>query len=166
VPLDGSGEAERLLSVVHKMVEGSTIEVTLFGVGRPPRATARRRNGLARPLPIATVGTAVRAVIGPEPPTYVETRDQAVERCEHELLEYLDGVARQLQQTGIRVQTAARLGEPAHEICDFAEREEFDAIVMATHGRAGLGRTLHGSVTAAVVREGVAPVLVVPPGPG
>jgi nucleotide-binding universal stress UspA family protein len=57
------------------------------------------------------------------------------------------------------------MGEPAKEIIDFARRGQFDLIVMATHGRSGLQRTLHGSVTAAVIRSGVAPVLVIPAKP-
>jgi len=37
------------------------------------------------------------------------------------------------------------------------------AIVMATHGRSGIGRLVYGSVAAAVLRRGETPVVMVRP---
>lgn len=52
---------------------------------------------------------------------------------------------------------------PVHtEILTFAERNQIDLIVMATHGRMGIKHLLIGSVTERVVRESRCPVLVVP----
>lgn len=52
-------------------------------------------------------------------------------------------------------------GEPAEEILSFAERENFDLIVIGSHGRTGLSRLLLGSVAEAVVRGAKCPVLTV-----
>lgn len=164
VPLDRSPLSEGALSVVTHLIEGTETEVTLFTVGEAPKATVQRRKGLRRPLPLASlVGSFPRGVIPATPARYVETKGQAVERVEHELLEYLDEVGRPLAETGHPVHAAVYFGEPAHTIIDFAKRGQFDLIVMATHGRSGLRETLQGSVTAEVIRSGVCPVLVLRP---
>ena len=49
---------------------------------------------------------------------------------------------------------------PAEGIIDAAEREGCDLIVMASHGRRGLGRMLMGSQTAEVLGFSKIPVLV------
>ena len=48
---------------------------------------------------------------------------------------------------------------PAEAIVEYAEREEADMIVIATHGRSGLKRVLIGSVAERVVRHASCPVL-------
>lgn len=164
VPLDGSARSEEVLPLVKHLLEMGVEEVTLFTVAEVPEATRRRRRALQRPLPLAALaGAFPRGVIEATPPAYLETKDQAVERREHELLEYLDEVGRPLLETGRSIHAAVHFGEPASEVIEFARRRRFDLIVMATHGRSGLLETLHGSVTAAVIRSGVAPVLVVRP---
>ena len=50
-------------------------------------------------------------------------------------------------------------GQPAEEIVQLAADEDVDLIVMATHGRTGLGHLLMGSVAEAVVRTAPCPVL-------
>jgi len=51
-------------------------------------------------------------------------------------------------------------GEPANVITEAAENENFDLIVMATHGRTGLTRLFLGSVAEKVIRHSPCPVLV------
>jgi nucleotide-binding universal stress UspA family protein len=51
------------------------------------------------------------------------------------------------------------VGSPAHAICDLADEERVDMIVMGTHGRTGLRRLLMGSVAEHVVRWANCPVL-------
>lgn len=51
------------------------------------------------------------------------------------------------------------VGSPAHAICDLADEEGVDMIVMGTHGRTGLKRLLMGSVAEHVVRWANCPVL-------
>lgn len=50
-------------------------------------------------------------------------------------------------------------GSPAETIVDYAERFDYDLVVMPTHGREGLSRYLLGSVTEKVVRLSSVPVL-------
>jgi nucleotide-binding universal stress UspA family protein len=53
------------------------------------------------------------------------------------------------------------IGEPAWDICKIAEDEQYDMVVMGSHGRTGLGHMLLGSVAERVVRLSPCPVLVV-----
>jgi nucleotide-binding universal stress UspA family protein len=48
-------------------------------------------------------------------------------------------------------------------IVDYANRERFDLIAMATHGRSGLARLLAGSVASRVLERTDLPVLLVRP---
>lgn len=50
-------------------------------------------------------------------------------------------------------------GNPAPTIAEYAERYDYDVIVMPTHGREGVSRYLLGSVTEKVVRLASVPVL-------
>ena len=54
-------------------------------------------------------------------------------------------------------------GEAATEIVRVAKERDVDIIVIASHGRTGLGRILFGSTAEAVVRHAACPVLVVKP---
>jgi nucleotide-binding universal stress UspA family protein len=165
VPLDGSDTALEVLPVVRRLVEGTAAQVTLFTADRPPKATTtRQRRAVGRPVPVPSMpGSPIRGVITPEPLAYAESRDQAIERREHELLEQLADIARPLIEAGGRVQTAVHFGDPVTEITEFAKRGGFDLIALATHGRSSLGKALHGSVAAGVIRSGVTPVLLVRP---
>ena len=51
----------------------------------------------------------------------------------------------------------------AQTIIEFAEANDVDLIVLATHGRTGLPRFIMGSVAAHVVRKSKCPVLTVKP---
>jgi nucleotide-binding universal stress UspA family protein len=76
----------------------------------------------------------------------------------------LESVALELRRRGLRA-TAVVLtaGDPAAALVDLATLEEVDLIVLATHGRGGLGRWLYGSVADAISRTAPVPVLLVRP---
>ena len=52
-------------------------------------------------------------------------------------------------------------GTPTAEIVSFAERNNVDLIVMASHGLTGLSRLLMGSTAEGVMRRAPCPVLIV-----
>ena len=54
-------------------------------------------------------------------------------------------------------------GDPADEVVKFANEQGIDLIVMGTHGRKGLDRTLMGSVADHVIKNAAAPVLTINP---
>jgi universal stress protein A len=55
------------------------------------------------------------------------------------------------------------VGTPYRKIVEVAEAEKVDLIVMATHGRTGLGHLMLGSVAERVVRTAPWPVLTIRP---
>lgn len=73
------------------------------------------------------------------------------------IMEYLQNRAERLE--GLKVSTHMTMGDPASEILEMAEGA--DLVVMASHGRGGLGRWLLGSVATKVVRGCTVPVLVI-----
>ncbi len=75
--------------------------------------------------------------------------------------EYLQGVQTALAAQGIDAQLEIRRGDVAEEVLIFADKCDADMIIMATHGRANLGRWVYGSVADAVLRGADCPVLVV-----
>jgi nucleotide-binding universal stress UspA family protein len=62
---------------------------------------------------------------------------------------------------GIEVESVFLEGSPAHEIVDFAEKNDVDLIVMGTLGKTGVQKFLLGSVAQNVVRHSRKAVLVV-----
>ncbi len=164
VPVDGSSFSEQAIPAARELLTGGTEEATLLTISDAPKATRHRRRGSRRPVPVGAMsGFAPTGVLPVDPPVYAETKDQAVERREQELLAYVNQAGRSLAETGRSIHTAVHFGDPAVAIIDFAKGGQFDLIVMATHGRSGLRETLQGSVTAEVIRSGVTPVLVVRP---
>lgn len=73
---------------------------------------------------------------------------------------YLEGVR---ERAGADAQSIIRAGEPGDVILDVAREIEARAIVIATHGRSGVGRWLYGSTASHVLRHANVPVLVVGP---
>jgi nucleotide-binding universal stress UspA family protein len=81
-----------------------------------------------------------------------------------EAQEYLRRIVKRLEHAGqSRVEANVWYGPPAAAIVGAARDQKVDLIVMATHGRSGLGRLGLGSVTEAVLRGTRVPVLVVRP---
>jgi nucleotide-binding universal stress UspA family protein len=89
--------------------------------------------------------------------------ERALQAAEVEAAErYLYVVADRLREKGAVVLAEAVAGEPAEAILAQATLWRAELIAIATHGRGGLGRLLHGSVADAVVRGARVPVLLIP----
>ncbi len=78
-------------------------------------------------------------------------------RCQH-AEEHLRAKLNDPEHLGIHV--TARVGDPGHQIAEYAESLSADLIVLPSHGRTGLKRLLIGSVAERVVRLAHCPVLV------
>jgi len=66
----------------------------------------------------------------------------------------------------VKFEAVTRVGPPVDEICAFAQAEDVDLIITATHGRTGFKHVLIGSIAERVVRHAPCAVLVVPSHPG
>ncbi len=62
----------------------------------------------------------------------------------------------------ISFETAVRYGTPYHEIIKFVGENGIDLIVIGTHGRSGMKRTLFGSVAEMVARMSPVPIFIIP----
>lgn len=89
------------------------------------------------------------------------TMDRVVEVLEREGEDAVDRIAHEAAEAGLEHETEIVRGMPHEAIGQYAEAHDIDLIVMATHGRTGLDRTLLGSVTERVLRSSSVPVLAV-----
>ncbi len=80
----------------------------------------------------------------------------AMERAAHD---YLAQTAQQLAQDRMTVHARVVVGRPAEQIIQLAH--SVDLIVMATHGRSGVGRWVYGSVADKVLTGAPVPVLLI-----
>ncbi|WP_254543149.1 universal stress protein [Halomarina pelagica] len=133
VPTDGSDEAERAVDEAIALAAASDATIhALYVVDVRSYSTLSEESWM-------TVQEAVE-----------DAGERAVERIET-----------RAKGEGLRVTTTLEPGVPHSVILDYAERNDVDLIVMATHGRTGLGHVLLGSVTEKVVRGSPVPVLTV-----
>ncbi|WP_198971179.1 universal stress protein [Xylophilus sp. ASV27] len=108
-------------------------------------------------------------VVIPIPRSYMEgtviqaiTAADAMERQQLEAAQVLvDGIVARAGAVGLSCQSVvAHSSQVAESIIAAAKQHQSDLIVMASHGRKGIGRLLLGSETQHVLTHSVLPVLV------
>ncbi|GKZ12991.1 universal stress protein [Haladaptatus sp. T7] len=133
VPLDGSEQATEALS--YTFSEFPDADITVINVIDP----------------IDVGYTSTVGMPGYSEEWYEESKENANALFEE---------ARELaDEHGVTLTTKTEVGQPAQTIVDYAE--EFDQIIMGSHGRSGVSRILLGSVAETVVRRSSVPVTVV-----
>ncbi len=158
---DRSRYSESILAQLEFMSRLPTAEITLLSVADEPAGRARRPR--RRAVATEVYDQIVPVVIQTPPPSFAETKLQAVQRLRDETTDYLLGLASRLPN-GTKYRIEAHVAKDAAKtIIKHARALQTDVIVMATHGRSGLAHALFGSTTEQVIRAGVAPVLVVRP---
>ena len=65
--------------------------------------------------------------------------------------------------SGVKAKGIVMQGDPAEEIMAYADENDMDLIVMASHGRKGIDRLLLGSVVQKVAKYALQPLLTVRP---
>jgi nucleotide-binding universal stress UspA family protein len=86
----------------------------------------------------------------------IQSQVTAVKEAE----DYVSGLAKRLQEEGVRAEAKVRYGDPVEEILDHVTWNHIDLIAMATHGRTGLKRVVMGSVAEHVLRRTSVPMLL------
>lgn len=141
VPLDGSDFSEQAIPLATSIAERWHAPLRLVHVHVPLSSEVHCADGLV--------------VVDDE-------RDDAARAHDADYLE------RQRASSRVAGTEAAVVEGPGVSAALAADAERTGArlVVMTTHGRGGLPRLLHGSVTTGLVKDGAAPVLVVHPGQG
>jgi nucleotide-binding universal stress UspA family protein len=136
VPLDGSALSERAIPLAATLARDSAASIRLLQAVIAP---------VYAPLPVYMRGNQ----------TVYEHRAAAA------AANYLRGIRQQLHDCGVKdVTISTPIADVATAIAA-AAHDDCDLIVMSTHGRTGLTRTILGSVADAVVRGSHLPVLLV-----
>ncbi|MDD5189597.1 MAG: universal stress protein [Dehalococcoidales bacterium] len=89
--------------------------------------------------------------------------EQEITRGKKNATEYLAGIEKQFKEAGIPATSIVGTGTPAEEIINFATKNPYTIIVMATHGRSGFRRLVYGSVAESVLFGTVNPIVLVKP---
>jgi nucleotide-binding universal stress UspA family protein len=141
VPLDGSELAECVLPHVEAIAKGCNTKNVIFIRVVEPVV-----------LPVAD-GEYFSSNVW----TQIEQQEKAV------AVNYLDGVVKRVQGSGINVEAKVIVGRVADSIVDYIIKNSIDMVIIATHGRSGVSRWLRGSVANRVLHAIRAPILMIPP---
>jgi len=141
VTLDGSQTAEVAIPAASAIAAGFEAEVMLAMVVPTVETVSGERSAATRLMP-----TAAAAVLDAEAADAVE---------------YLRTTAGPLAARGLQVQTFVERGDPVRMLLDAATARGADLIVVATHGRSGVGAVWAGSVAQRIIVQSTRPVLLV-----
>lgn len=147
VPLDGSELAECVLPHVKSIVKGCNIPDVLFVRVVEPAS-----------LPAGAV-TDFGAV-------YTDN-DAAKDRInidnynKDEAKKYLEGLLSRQQYDNANERSIVLFGKAAESLAEYAEKNDVDLIVIATHGRSGISRWMWGSTADKILRSACVPVMMV-----
>jgi nucleotide-binding universal stress UspA family protein len=161
IPLDGSAFSRQVLPYACRLLSPEDYRVTLLHVAPVPEDY-----GVPPPRSISVEGwsgLAHKSSWDAERARHPHYASQVWESFRAALTGEMAPEETCLQHSGFEVLTVVRFGEPAQEIADFVEEEDIDLVIMATHGRSGLGRLILGSVAEKVLRSLRVPVLMVRP---
>jgi nucleotide-binding universal stress UspA family protein len=140
VPLDGSEMAECVLPQVEAIATGCQVSTVVF---------AR----VAEPLDI------------PDGESRLALPEEQWKRLEEirtvDAQKYLEQLVARFDLKGAHLETKVLSGHAAEALADYADGNDFDLIVIATHGRSGISRWVWGSVAERILRSACVPVLMV-----
>ena len=137
-PLDGSKLAECVLPHVAALAQASQVQevvfVQVFEPFRPPPS-----DYVVSEQEIARINSGNRA---------------AAEN-------YLQELVKRVHLEGIQKRWEVVSGRVAEALADYANKNNVDLIIIATHGRSGISRWVWGSVADRILRSSCVPILMV-----
>jgi nucleotide-binding universal stress UspA family protein len=140
LPLDGDPEHEKCLPVAVELARQFDASLSLMTAVHTLATLGGERAASGWMLPGAT-----RAILDIDEQTAID---------------YLEGIAVEQRAQGVKVNIFVRRGDPPQQIINAAQN--FDLIVLATHGKGGMKAFWAGSVGPKVVIEARIPLLLVP----
>ncbi|KXK13435.1 MAG: putative universal stress protein [Chloroflexi bacterium OLB15] len=138
IPLDGSALSQTALDFAERIVNTQCEIILLMAVQESD---------------IPAYDPNPRMNLNPE----YNVLGNALETAKRQLGEAADA----LREHGYPTTICVEVGDPAQVIIHVANSLNVDLIIMSTHGRTGIDRLLHGSVTGQVLGGASQPVLVV-----
>ena len=126
-------------------------------------------NALSQAIYMAKLNQAIIKLIHVVTPIYVTTPNSSVSMSDtlyvtmvNEASAELKKIAAKIGQTNaIAVEFDVKVGNVSDEVCEMAEREKIDLIIMGTHGTSGVKEFFAGSNAYKVVNHAGCPVLTI-----
>jgi len=146
LPVDGSSFSESTFPYVEELTKKTNKEILLLHICEPPIVPSYG----SRPIN----------------PTWKKYRDDMWAEMEQQSTSYLKKTTTALKKKGIKVKSRvvkAQTNEVAQTIMQISKEENIDLIVIATQGRAGVNRWVHGSVANRIVEDFPQPILLIRP---
>lgn len=146
VPLDGSELAELALPHVETLAKQRStepVEVVLMRV--------------CEPLIVPPIGAPEASL------NWTKVAEEHMAGTRQAAEEYLGKIRDRFSEAGMKVILQVSEGRPADEIIDYVNKDKFDLVIMATHGRSGIGRWAYGSVGGRVLLGASCPIFLVRP---
>ena len=147
VAVDGS---DRSIEAAHRaanMLEEKDVEITVITV-------MQEATGTVYDVPHGTTSAMTTE-------TMEKLREEQEEMAKEKGERIVKKAATFYRELGMDVKEVIRFGSPADIICDYADTNDMDMIVLADKGHGGVKRYLLGSISDKVVRHANTSVLVI-----
>jgi nucleotide-binding universal stress UspA family protein len=139
---DGSDYSGKAVAFAIKLLGGTSCKVTLLTVAEEPV--------------YPPVADGITPPFEPIPP-YEDMREAVMAGAQ----DILERGEVPLKEAGIEVESEVRFGNPAKEILQELETDEYDMLIMGSHGRGAMGEIVLGSVSYRVSHHARHPLLIV-----
>src|SRR4051794_16327382 len=146
LPLDGEADAEVALPLAETIGQATGAALHLLLVVPTVGSLSGTMASIARFSPKVTA--------------------ELLDKAGSDAVVYLDGLAERVAPSGVTVRTLVARDDPATAILNAAKRVHADLVVMASHGRAGMGGAWAGSISNKILARSPGPFLLIrAPGP-
>ena len=150
MPLDGSKLAECVLPHVEAFASDCQVSTIIFVRVIEPAPLHLRGGYATNEVDFSTDFSKIQQHI---------TNIAALRKSSAEV--YLCSVINRIKPNGAELKGEVIIGATADKLIEYAEVNQIDLILIATHGRSGLSRWVRGSIADRILRAAHIPVLMV-----
>ena len=141
IPLDGSELAECVVPYVEGFIDQGQVESIVF---------------------VRVIKPIITAASFDESMSYIPEDWSRLELEKKLFAEgYLEKIMSRLKQDRVKCKTEVLVGRIANSLLEYIKANDFDLILISTHGRSGLSRWVRGSVADKILSASHIPVLMV-----
>jgi len=141
--VDGSEKSKQAADKLAEMVKSIESEVDIITVLESPDIKLREVDAY---IPDKTIE---------------ELREMNKEEIKEKAEQILKEAEEHFKDIDVKLKKIIKYGDPADVICDYAEENDIDMIVLADKGIGGIKRFFLGSITSKVVRHAKSSVMIV-----